>query len=300
VLLPVLLVLALTASAMFFYNYNVTGSPFRMPYQVHEQAYSVAPLFLWENPKPEPFYRHEVIRRFQVEFALYQFLLQRQSLLRLALSAIWKTAGLWAFYVGPALTIPLFALPRVVRNRWMCFALLTCSLLLSALLWETWFQPHYAAPVTCLVFLLLVQAMRHCYFFRWRGRPVGPTLFHAIPAVSILLAGLSLNPGWRPPPDKWQLKRAGILQRLQQDERLHLVVVRYGPSHLPHHEWVYNGADIDRAKVVWAREMDDEENEKLLKYFRNRCAWLVEADAEHPTLTPYFHGPHMARSSPSP
>ena len=49
--------------------------------------------------------------------------------------------------------------------------------------------------------------------------------------------------------------------------------MRYG-SQL-YREWVYNEANIDGAKVVWAREMDTAHNRKLLEYFADRCVWLL-------------------------
>ena len=42
--------------------------------------------------------------------------------------------------------------------------------------------------------------------------------------------------------------------------------MRYGPHHVSHDEWVYNGADIDGAKVVWARDMDTRGNRELLDF----------------------------------
>jgi hypothetical protein len=48
---------------------------------------------------------------------------------------------------------------------------------------------------------------------------------------------------------------------------------------------VYNRADIDRAKVVWAREMSPAEDRELKSYFRDRKIWVVDADAAEPRLT---------------
>jgi len=52
-------------------------------------------------------------------------------------------------------------------------------------------------------------------------------------------------------------------------------------------EWVYNGADIDDQKVVWAQDMGPAENEELIRYYKHRDVWLLEADDQPPKLDPY-------------
>jgi len=71
------------------------------------------------------------------------------------------------------------------------------------------------------------------------------------------------------------------------------VLVHYSPNHDPLLEWVYNGADIDGQKVVWARDMGADQNEELLRYYSNRRAWLLEADDVPPNLLPYGAKPQQ-------
>jgi hypothetical protein len=65
------------------------------------------------------------------------------------------------------------------------------------------------------------------------------------------------------------------------------------------HEWVQNAADIDRARIVWASDLGDADNEKLERYYPDRTAWLVEPDAHPPRLTPYRPAAPEVLASPS-
>jgi len=90
-------------------------------------------------------------------------------------------------------------------------------------------------------------------------------------------------------PSERGLERARLLARLELLPGQHLVIVRYRPEHDPRAqlEWVYNAADIDRAKVIWAREMGDTEDARLLQYYRNRRIWLIEPDRQPVQLQSY-------------
>jgi hypothetical protein len=69
----------------------------------------------------------------------------------------------------------------------------------------------------------------------------------------------------------------------------HLILVRYSPEHIVNDEWVYNQADIDGSKVVWARDMGAENNLEVIRYFKDRKVWLLEPDVVPPKLAPYPH-----------
>ncbi len=65
------------------------------------------------------------------------------------------------------------------------------------------------------------------------------------------------------------------------------MIVRYKPDHEVLEEWVYNEADIDGSKVVWARDMDTAKNNELIDYYKDRRLWLLEPDEKPVRVTPY-------------
>jgi hypothetical protein len=50
--------------------------------------------------------------------------------------------------------------------------------------------------------------------------------------------------------------------------------------------WVCNAADIDNAKVIFAREMDPVSDREIREYFKDRQAWLVEPDPPNLRVSP--------------
>ncbi|MGH9557958.1 MAG: hypothetical protein ACRD30_01870, partial [Bryobacteraceae bacterium] len=80
--------------------------------------------------------------------------------------------------------------------------------------------------------------------------------------------------------------RAAIVDRLARIPGRHLVFVRYSPRH-GYDKWVYNGADIDSSRIIWARDLGPAEDQVLRRYYSNRTDWLIEPDARPPRLTPY-------------
>ncbi|HMH00095.1 MAG TPA: hypothetical protein VK555_01715 [Terriglobales bacterium] len=293
VVLPILLVLVISGAFTGYYYYRVTGSPFRMTYQVNRGTYATAPYFLWQLPRPEPEY-HDVVMRDFYRWELRQF--EQNRTLRGALSRTSdKLVSIWKFYFGPLLTIPFLALPWTFRDRKMRFPLIAGAVFVAGLAVQTWTMPHYVAPATGLIYIVLIQCLRHMRLWRWRGQPVGVALLRVIPLIAIAMvllrvsavaAHVQIEPAW----PRGNLDRAAVVRELQHSPGEHLVIVHYGPRHDVDWEWVYNAADIDHAKVVWARDMGDEQNQELLRYFAARKIWLLNGDDSPPKLSPYTSG----------
>ncbi len=85
---------------------------------------------------------------------------------------------------------------------------------------------------------------------------------------------------------RWFYQRAAILEALRAEPWKSLVIVKYDADHNPNREWVYNRADLPNAKVILARDMGDK-NQELLDYYRDRKAWVLNADAAKPEAQPY-------------
>jgi hypothetical protein len=82
-------------------------------------------------------------------------------------------------------------------------------------------------------------------------------------------------------------RRILVNQEIAKTPGRMLIFVRYWPQHIFQDEWVYNEADIDAARVVWARDLGEPENEKLRRYYPSRSVWLLEPDARPPKLEAY-------------
>jgi hypothetical protein len=290
VVLPILGVLLLAGIATSYYYYRVTGSPFRMAYQVNRATYATAPYFLWQTPRPEPTYHHEVFRSFyRWELGRFEDSLTLSGFLK---SSAVKIEQWWQFYLGPALTLPLLALPWAVRDRKLRLPLLVLACMALGFSVQTWTLPHYFAPATALLYLVIAQCIRHLYIWRRRERHLGASLVASIPLVVgaliifrvvSVIAHAPIEPAW----PRGNLERGRIMHELHRLPGRQLVIVDYGDHHDVDWEWVWNAADIDDSKVVWARDMGAPANQELLNYFKDRRVWQLSGDDPKPELKPY-------------
>jgi len=310
VVAPLLVALILTGLAMGYYFWRTTGSPWETPYFRYERTYSPAPQFPWQSMRTVPvqsyrrfceYFGDAVVDRYQTSRTVVGFLALKFDVL--------MTVD--CFYLGPALTLPLFMAlvmaPCGVSWKDVSpntrFLMLVCGAAVVGSMLPIFILPHYVAAVTGAILALVLQAMRYI-----RSRPAGIFVSRAIPAICLLLLVLraGAKPLHLPEPRRWlagaaptwcalvpnNLERAATLRRLQQCPGRQLVIVHYGPHHDTFfNEWVYNPADIDGAKVLWARDMGPSQNKELIDYFRDRTVWLVEADDTPATVSPYRASP---------
>jgi hypothetical protein len=82
-------------------------------------------------------------------------------------------------------------------------------------------------------------------------------------------------------------RRIMVNQQLAKSSGKLLVFVRYFPQHIFQDEWVYNEADINGARIVWARDLGPEENQKLIGYYPDRTVLLLQPDFRPLRLSRY-------------
>jgi hypothetical protein len=311
VVAPLLLAVVLTGCAMSYYFWRTTGSPWQSPYLVYERTYDPAPYFPWQSLRSVPAYHHDVMRDSYRQLVADQYTNSR-SPGRMITTDLTILVVVWGFYLGPILTLPwlvaLVTLPYGFSWRDISgntrFLALACGSVIAGVMLPGYFFPHYAAPITAAIMALVLQAMRRVRSVKGPGKATGLFITRTVPLVCLfmLLLRVAAKPLHLPEPRRFLIDgqpswcaltptntaRAAMLAELKRRPGRQLAIVRYGPHHVKNYsEWVFNEADIDGAKVVWARDMGSGKNQELIDYYKDREAWLVEADEEPPRVLPY-------------
>jgi hypothetical protein len=294
--LPLALVLIVSLAFMGYYNWRGTGRPTLFPYMLFQEAHFASPpvVFL-PLPAPRKFLNPQFTDFSNQQRA--EYLECREHFLRTTWTRVTK---LRTFFGSTWLVMPLLTLPWLVRDRRI--RLLWIQLLVSGVgvLVVVAFFVHYAAPLTATIFALTMQGMRHLRRWKCRGQVLGIWITRAIVAICILIAlghiartwmhvrqgTLTMNAEYTP-ARLAMLARDRIAHQLSGLTGKHLVIVQYAADHDVRAEWVYNGAEIDTGKTVWARDIPGQDLTPLLDYFRDRTAWVVHADAIPPKLETY-------------
>lgn len=263
---------------MAYYNWRITGHPLLMPYVLNERTrMASSPSFVWQHPSPAIHFLNPQFDTYYNVWARASWSTHRVHDFPTMLRRIAENARtLIAFFMWPELCIAFLAVPWLLGDRRVRVLLFQLAICFAATLVVTWeIQPHYLAPLAATLFVLVAQSIRHIRRWRVRGRPVGMGLSRMTVLTAVLLVPLHPWPGIQQPSAKNRVEFTRILEAKPGKQ---LVIVRYSPQHYIHSEWVYNRADIDNAKIVWAREIPGVNMQPLLDYFHDRKVWLVEPD----------------------
>jgi len=289
---PLAVVLSVTITFMGYYNWRVTGHPLLLPHSLYLHGHD-SPIFLWERLKAPVHYSNRQFEDFYNVWVVDTYRGTARDILRVSWEKVraFPAAFLWT----GSLPI-LFLLPWVFRDRKIRLLVVELAVCVVGLFLVVYSNPHYAAPLTCVVYALVVQGIRHLRTIQWTGRRVGIALSRAAIVLLVIVTAGNLYHVVRDPnhpyPWSWDRGRGSdargrIEQQLADQPGKQLIVVRYAAGHNPHGEWVYNLADIDGERIAWARELGTDQDEKLLSYFKDRKAWLFEPDQDASHLKPY-------------
>src|ERR1700682_121182 len=287
VLVSVFIVLAATAAFIGYYNSRLTGNAFLMPHALRTHTYHSSALFVWEESRPPLHYTNQQFEDFYNGWERENYRHTWNDVWRVSKEKISRGAHTF-FWWGAVLLAP--GMPFVLRNKKMRLLLATIFIGALGVFAGICSFAHYAAPFTCVIVALLVQSIRHLRTVTVANWPLGRWLSRAA-MLLLVIETIAYPARHQCDPLAWTCQgepsRAAIQNHLSHEPGKHLIIVRYEPDHNIHDEWVYNGADIDAAKVLWARELDEPQNAKLLAYFKDRNVWLAEPDTDNTELIPY-------------
>ncbi|MEZ5428775.1 MAG: hypothetical protein R2747_21200 [Pyrinomonadaceae bacterium] len=307
-IVPVAAVLAVNFGWMVFYNFQVTGDPLKMPYQVYNRQYDPIPLFLpLLSPPPfdedfrqrakEDFLQNQITRsRIMREFHLYEFdnfyfktlsryIEKDRSNLFVFLSKraffTFKSLLWITFYVYCLILIAGICLYSKSRRFLFCFGALVFCFLVNS--FATYQQPHYYAPFFgffCAAFVFVLS----------RTSRLNSRLNRFVTALAvaiILMQGYFIFTS-RHITDKatkyknWEVQ-AVFEKFLYELPGNHLVLIDYSNANFlkgDRYLWItnrsyFNEPDIDASRIVWANSLDKQSDKKLFDYFKDRDVWVL-------------------------
>jgi hypothetical protein len=293
IVIPLGAVAILTAMWAAYYNWRVTGNPLRMPYAVYQQKYAVAPILLISRPNAVPAFAFREMYEVHAVWEMDRYTLHRAAPLAYVKRTFVEL--LQHYQDDTALAFSLIVLPWAIWRDWrLRVALWVLLFAVFAAVIETFIQMHYLAPAMAAFILLIVGSMRRLHAWKRRYR-FGQILIWS----ALLITGRGYAVGYadlarNQAANNLGIQRDAITRRLDQLPGNHLVLVAYIPGthrHTPP-EWVYNAADIDNAKIVWAHDMGSAQNQELLAYFKDRQVWTLQTGEQTGELLPYVPAIH--------
>jgi hypothetical protein len=297
---------------MLIQNKQVSGSFATMPYMVSRYQYGLPTTFTVQQvPTPHRALTPEQQLGYEVQSAEHGS--QPETLATYFARLVKRVRFYRFFFLAPLYLAFPAALFLLVERKYQFVFAIVCLFALGTTFYP-YFYSHYIAAIACLLILLSVAALQRLDRWTIRGYPAGRDAARAILFLCFahfaFWYGLHAAGNQDFARDMWRYEswdainsgdpegRIAIHQELSAMPGKQLVFVQYSPQH-PFQEWIYNAADIDSSKIVWARNLGEQENEKLLHYYPDRKPWMLYPDARPVRLIPYEQqAPATELSSP--
>ena len=272
-----------------YYNYRTTGDPLKTPHQAYVERYATAPDFLLQAPLARPVYTNPSMPMLYRENGRMNAPYYDRQHLTGFVAGIGKKIAVYGGFLFPLPLLLLLApLPFLRRDPKVRFAVAAFVFFGAALSVQTFEVARFVAPFVALGSIPLLMGLREITRLSVRGIQFGAALppLILIPAWGIQYAqvtDLSIVRSVEPLVGHEMMLNS--VARFQRQD--HLVLVRYGNGHAARWEWLINEADIDGAHVVFALELDEESNRKLLDYFPDREPWRLRSTNGEISIVPF-------------
>jgi hypothetical protein len=261
-----------------FYNRQTTGNAMVMPYVLYERTYASIPLFFGQKVKTIPPAHDPVFAKYYVVEAEEHDTAKADTvsgLIGLEVRRIWSD---WFFYVGVALSFPVFIgvlLCAKRRDLWLVLAVWLTTGLAVAMCSFT--QAHYLAPATAAIYIFAIAGLQYL----WEQEGAGGRAFVVAAYATVVIVSLTRNTPVAAMNAEYRFvnTRESVIRQLQEQGGRHLVLVSYDmPRHYPGDELVHNGANLGNETVLWARSKGTGNDADLCQAYPDRTFWMLRTD----------------------
>lgn len=287
---PAVLAVAGSLAVVALHNWNITGSPLVLPYQLHKQTQGTPQGMYWQAVVPRP-----KIRLKRIE-AMYDWQVERHAAGATPAGYLAEMKNKWVriydFFFGYYFVLPLACAVPMFRKRKVAILLAAFA---AAFLWSSmygFFWDYYIGALMGISLALTMTGLARLARWRWGALPAGGLVAAAVALSAVQTLPFRLVQTIRHPESLEENRfrrdlRGEVEAQLRPLGDRHIVFVRSRRGGRTPAAWYYNGPDPRTAAIVWAQEIDPARDARFLESYPGRRVWVLDADARVPRLAAY-------------